>query len=336
MSNAGRLSWRIATPHTVSAAIACIELTGDEHSLAACLDVLGVGVKPPGSLWLCNFAGIDEGVVARLSPVCIHLMPHGGLFVVRAIASVLEKHFPGCAGPPAGEEARLRAYPEARDVHEARMLDALASASSPRAVSLLLDQPGRWRKHDAGELEGPDAGITGQLNRLLRPPTVVALGASNIGKSTLVNALARRSVSIVADEPGTTRDHVGVNLDVDGLTIRFIDTPGVREDAPNVERRAWTLTQKILRHADLVLLCGDAWNAPLDLERVGVHTPHPSPSTLTLLLRADIGTAIGWSPEVETSAARGQGINELAVAIRRRLVTDEALADGRPWHFWPD
>ncbi len=47
------------------------------------------------------------------------------------------------------------------------------------------------------------------LRRLIDPPLVVAIGPPNIGKSSLLNALAGRSVALVADEAGTTRDHVG-------------------------------------------------------------------------------------------------------------------------------
>ena len=64
---------------------------------------------------------------------------------------------------------------------------------------------------------------------------VVIVGAPNAGKSSLLNALARRDVAIVSDEPGTTRDLVEVALDLDGVKVRVTDTAGIRDDAGKVE-----------------------------------------------------------------------------------------------------
>ena len=61
--------------------------------------------------------------------------------------------------------------------------------------------------------------------------SVVIVGAPNAGKSSLLNALARRDVAIVTDEPGTTRDLVQVALDLDGVKVVVTDTAGIREDA---------------------------------------------------------------------------------------------------------
>ena len=61
--------------------------------------------------------------------------------------------------------------------------------------------------------------------------SVVIVGAPNAGKSSLLNALARRDVAIVTDEPGTTRDLVHVALDLDGVKVVVTDTAGIREGA---------------------------------------------------------------------------------------------------------
>ena len=61
------------------------------------------------------------------------------------------------------------------------------------------------------------------------------LGAPNVGKSSLINLLARRDVAIVSDEPGTTRDVVEVHLDLDGFPVIIMDTAGLREGAGAVE-----------------------------------------------------------------------------------------------------
>ena len=65
--------------------------------------------------------------------------------------------------------------------------------------------------------------------------SVVIAGAPNAGKSSLLNALARRDVAIVTDEPGTTRDLVHVALDLGGMKVVVTDTAGIREGAGKVE-----------------------------------------------------------------------------------------------------
>jgi small GTP-binding protein len=324
------VAWRVATPASTSAAIALIELTGDAESLDRGLAVLGIQPVSVGRVALRNIAGIDLGVVARLSSTCVHLMPHGGVFIVRAVAAELRRHFPAGEITTLDEVLVVRRFPEAFDRYEAWMLEMLGRAASTRAVDLLLDQPRRWREHERGELPGPDAAFSRELQRLIEPPTVATLGASNIGKSTLVNALARRSVSIVADEMGTTRDHVGVMLDVDGLTVRFIDTPGLRSDAPHVEARAWELTRRVLEGADLLLACGDHRSPAPDTAKLGLNVP-----TVLVQLRSDLGGPGDWTPDITTAAAQGLHVDELARLVRRTLVSDAALEDPRPWAFWP-
>lgn len=323
--------WRVATPASMSAAIASIELTGEAEALDHGLAVLGISPVSTGTVSLRNIARIDQGVVARFSSTCVHLMPHGGVFIVRAIAQELRKHFPEGETAALDDALVMQRFPEALDRSEAWMLEMLGRAMSTRAVDLLLDQPRRWRAHARGEIAGPDAELSHELRRLIEPPTVATLGASNIGKSTLVNALARKCVSIVADEAGTTRDHVGVLLDVDGLTVRFIDTPGLRSDRPDVEARAWELTHRVLQNADLILLCGDHASPPPDMAALGLKSP-----SIRVQLRSDLGDALGWTPEITTAAGGGMGVEHLAGLIRQRLVSDQALDSPLPWAFWPE
>lgn len=315
-------TFRLATPNAPGA-VAIIEITGDIDGALQALGVHAVGV---GQVALRDLAGVDEGLVARWSSDCCHLMPHAGPVIVRWLCEALERAGVAAAAEP--PDVR-RAWPEAADLHEARMLDALARAPSPRAIDLLLAQPARWRALERGDAPWPDAEIddhSGALNRLLDPPLVVAIGASNIGKSTLLNALAQAPVSVVADEPGVTRDHVGATVLLDGLAVRWIDTPGLRAGAGGVEREAADLAVEAARRADLLVRCADA------------NSPCPSPPALARLpslgvgLRADQGEAPGAS--VQTAAgAGGDGLGDLSVEIRRRLVPDAALEWPGPWRL---
>ena len=71
----------------------------------------------------------------------------------------------------------------------------------------------------------------------LRDGLVVAIaGPPNVGKSTLMNQLARREVAIVSPHAGTTRDVIEVQLDLDGYPVTVIDTAGIRETDDPVEQ----------------------------------------------------------------------------------------------------
>jgi tRNA modification GTPase len=86
---------------------------------------------------------------------------------------------------------------------------------------------------------------------------VVIVGAPNAGKSSLLNALARRDAAIVSDEPGTTRDLVELALDLNGIKVRLTDTAGIREGAGKVEAIGIERARQRAETADLVLLLID-------------------------------------------------------------------------------
>lgn len=88
--------------------------------------------------------------------------------------------------------------------------------------------------------------------------TVVILGAPNVGKSSLLNALARREAAIVSPIPGTTRDPVEVDLDLAGYAVTLIDTAGLRETTDIVETEGIKRARAKAQHADLRLGVIDA------------------------------------------------------------------------------
>ena len=106
--------------------------------------------------------------------------------------------------------------------------------------------------------------------RLREGAEVVVLGAPNAGKSSLVNAIARRDVAIVAPEPGTTRDLIEVRLDLDGFPATLVDTAGLREAEGAVEREGVKRASARAEEADLVLWLSDLTGP--------AETPLPSPA----------------------------------------------------------
>src|SRR4030081_3216626 len=95
----------------------------------------------------------------------------------------------------------------------------------------------------------------------LRDGLVVAIsGPPNVGKSTLINQLARREVAIVSPHAGTTRDIIEVQLDLDGYPVTVIDTAGIRESDDPVEQEGVRRARARAGEADLVLWLTDASN----------------------------------------------------------------------------
>src|SRR5438477_1350731 len=92
----------------------------------------------------------------------------------------------------------------------------------------------------------------------LRDGLVVAIaGPPNVGKSTLMNQLARREVAIVSPHAGTTRDVIEVQLDLDGYPVTVIDTAGIRETDDPVEQEGVRRARARAADADLVLVLAD-------------------------------------------------------------------------------
>lgn len=329
-ADTSEVRWRLCTPGGAAGAIAIIQIDAREAtSLDDAFARLGIARVDPGTLCVRELCGLDRGVVARWTETCAQLMPHGGVEVVRSIIGCIERV--GIRRASESDDPLVQ-YPEARDVVEARMLVALARATSPLAIDLLLDQPRRWRGIDPGvERSAPEAARDAVLNRLLEPALVAIVGPPNIGKSTLLNTLAGRQVSIVADEAGTTRDHVGVRIDVGGVVASVVDVPGIRESDDPLERSAIEAARVVIERADVLILAGDPTTPPLPesmLPQRARETPR-----LRVCLRADLGAG-NWTPDLRVCARSGEGVADFVGMVRECLVPRSAIEDAGAWKFW--
>ncbi|MDX2114675.1 MAG: GTPase [Planctomycetota bacterium] len=328
MKASGGVRFTLGTPPPVDggAAIAVFHLAAqDGGALDAALGAIGAGRVGVGAVVLRDLAGVDRGLVARVSERAALLTPHGGAAIIAALSDELEKAgIVRAGGPEPGE-----LFPEAQDEIEACALDALWRSASPRAAAIVLEHARRWR---AGEGREVDERTAAALGRLLSPPLVALIGPANAGKSTLTNLLARRNVSIVSDTPGTTRDHVGVMLVLDGVAVRWIDTPGVRRDVPaeeaELERAAQAAALEAARGADLLVLAVDPVVGETDPADVGLA----GIPVVRLAMRGDLG-APARGCAVGTAAGAGRGSEEVARAVRGALVPEEALRVAGRWRF---
>lgn len=140
---------------------------------------------------------------------------------------------------------------------------------------------------------------------------VAILGAPNAGKSSLLNALARRDAAIVSDEPGTTRDVIDVKLDLDGFPFILSDTAGLREATSPVEREGIRRAQARARDADLVLHLRD-----LTADGDNVLTAIPPEKVITVWTKADLAHRAAGG--LRTSTVTGEGLDRLQAELVAR------------------
>jgi tRNA modification GTPase len=161
--------------------------------------------------------------------------------------------------------------------------------------------------------------------RLRDGAEVVVLGAPNAGKSSLINAIAKRDVAIVDPEPGTTRDLIEVRLDLAGYPVTVVDTAGLRDASGAVEREGIRRATARAGTADLVLWLADVTQpaasppvVPGAVVRVGTK--------MDLIGAGAQRARLGPEFDVLTSAASGEGIGALLDVVTHRIAA--ALAPG--------
>ena len=152
--------------------------------------------------------------------------------------------------------------------------------------------------------------LAGQGERLRDGYIVVIAGPPNAGKSTLLNALARRDVAIVSPYAGTTRDALEVRCDLGGLPVTFIDTAGLRVADDPVEQEGIARTRRRAGEADLVL-----WLASPETAGEVVETFGQRP--LVVATKRDLAVRPGEG-DLSVSARTGDGMDELVGEVRRR------------------
>ena len=144
---------------------------------------------------------------------------------------------------------------------------------------------------------------------------VVIAGRPNAGKSSLMNALARRDVAIVSDEAGTTRDVIEVKLDLDGLAVVVLDTAGLRRAQNKVEQEGIRRSLSSLETAHLVLWLIDGAAQDYDLPDDITQLSMP---VIKLYNKVDLGApdeALEGQFDLTISAENGAGLHELVARI---------------------
>ncbi|MBI2808256.1 MAG: 50S ribosome-binding GTPase [Planctomycetes bacterium] len=232
---------------------------------------------------------------------------HGGIEVVRCIVELCE-----------AEGATQVPWPQFLGA-EGRFLEMLAQAPTARTAAILWDQAnGAWQQVEAKN----DARTISRIKELIplgqhliTPWQVALAGAPNVGKSSLMNALAGYTRTIVAATPGTTRDAVAVRFAIDGWPVELIDTAGIRAGAGELEGQGIDRARTAARDADLRLWVLDGAAEPT--------LPDDPGAWMYVINKIDQPAAWDWenvTGSCRTSAKTGAGLEELCQAVSHALV----------------
>ena len=230
----------------------------------------------------------------------IEFQVHGSLAVIKRFLDELNKQKSLCRLAEAGEFSKRAFLNNKIDLASAEGLANLIDAETALQHELAIKQFSgeqssiyeSWRLHLIGVLSKlealvdfpeddiPDHVLSEALSEINSLSTKIAeylsnaldgsiishgikvaiVGAPNVGKSTLLNALSKRDVAIVSDIPGTTRDVIEVKLDIGGYSYIVYDTAGIREASDAIEKEGINRSFKTLKGANLCVLMTDLSN----------------------------------------------------------------------------
>ncbi len=302
---------------------------------------------PIGRIALGRWGGPagEELILCRRDAEQIEIHCHGGVAAVKTVITRLVDE--GCQ--------RL-SWPDwvarnSPDGIRAAAQIALADAVTERTAAILVDQLNgalatevRGLIADVSAAKWPTVAekIGDLLNRkelglhLTKPWRVVVFGAPNVGKSSLINAIAGYERAIVSDIPGTTRDVVTVTTAIDGWPVQLSDTAGFRITQDELESAGIELATAALSKAELAIFVHDAANLhgePRDeATKIVWPTPASRARTIHVINKIDL-ISVADRPELAgrfnsplrvgdphmVSALTGEGIADLISAIGRSL-----------------
>ncbi len=172
---------------------------------------------------------------------------------------------------------------------------------------------------------------TARVGQVIREGlAVVIVGPPNAGKSSLLNVLCGQDAAIVTPVAGTTRDVLKLDIQVDGLPIRIVDTAGLRHSEDLVEREGVRRARAQLDQADLVLWVYDASEGPDSITRESLPSEIPVTRVRNKIDLFGISPGIvevNTGPEISLSAVTGRGLDLLRSHLKDRAGFG-ALAEG--------
>lgn len=276
---------------------------------------------------------------------------HGGVAVVQGFLAELAKQ-PGCRLAEPGEFTKRAFENGKLDLTAAEAVADLIEAETEAQRVQALDQLGGglarlyqgWADtlkqvlaHQEAEIEFPEDDMPTGIADVLKPQienllheirahlddghrgerlrngiSIAIIGAPNAGKSSLLNALARRDVAIVSDEAGTTRDVIEAHLDLGGYPVIIADTAGLRATDNRIEAEGIRRARKVAEEADIKIALFDG-TKDKDRETFSVVDRN----TVIVMTKSDL--AENKAEGIWISATTGEGIDALLKTLTEKI-----------------
>ncbi len=304
---------------------------------------------------------------------------HGGVAVVEGVLEELSA-LPGYRMAEPGEFTRRAFENDKMDLTEAEAVADLIHAETTLQKQQALEQMGgalgqaidSWRDRLAkilayveAEIEFPDEDLPVDINEEICPQVtdlcvemyrhlndnrrgermrdgirIAVIGAPNAGKSSLVNALARRDVAIVSDVAGTTRDVIEAHLDIAGYPVILSDTAGLRPAQINesgggqeaIEYEGIRRALKVAEDADFRIILYDGTLGELDEDSYALEQKYPH--TLAVINKTDEdGSLVHPDGALRISVKKNQGVDaflEALIGAIKVLMHGEAMEREAP------
>lgn len=163
-------------------------------------------------------------------------------------------------------------------------------------------------------------------NALKEGVPVAIIGAPNVGKSTLLNALLNEEKAIVTAIAGTTRDVIEDLLYIDGIKFRIIDTAGIRETEDVVESMGIERSMRAMNQADVVLMLFDSEETLAEVENLAQGLEEKK-KVIWVRNKADLALSARKNNEIAISAKTGEGIEVLKKSLTASLLAADAASD---------
>lgn len=356
---------RVSGPEAISIAAKALRCKGGLENQPERYAVLGKVINAEGHVVDEVLSTVFQGPRSFTGEDVVELACHGGVLVTRRVLERLLECGARSADP--GEFSQRAFENGKLDLTQAEAIMDLISAQTDMAMRAaheqlqgkLGDQSEALREnllgvvaHVEAYIDFPDEDIdpdteaamlkcvdevqvgikkmlsTAEQGRILREGVrTVICGESNVGKSSLLNALLGYERAIVSDVEGTTRDTVEEVINVKGIPVRLIDTAGVRESADQLEQQGIVRSEKQIEMADLILEVVDGSKHG---ERLLTDKQIQGRHHLLVVNKTDLGQADVWagSGGVRISCREDHGLDALADAISDVLLLSESAWGG--------
>ena len=272
------------------------------------IEQLGARPAEPGEFTRRAF--INDKIDLSQAEAIADLIDSGSRAAARAARRSMQGKFSATVLALNVKVTELRVYVEAAIDFPEEEIDFLSDAA---LLTRLTDVQAEFARMEETIKNG----------RLLRDGVhIVLAGKPNAGKSSLLNALAGYDAAIVTDIPGTTRDIVREQIEIDGLPVHIVDTAGLRDGEGIIEQEGIRRTRQQIAVSDHALIVIDARDEPKDLGEQ-IRNELPAGLGFTCVLnKIDLtgdrpGTDATRPDTVNISALKGDGIG----ALRERIKT---------------